>query len=47
MKKEPTDEKLKNYKSNWLPHATRMKNNTASKIMLNCKPVGRDEFEGL
>jgi len=31
LKEEPTDEKLRKYKSKWLPHATRMKKTTCQK----------------
>jgi hypothetical protein len=41
LKEEPKDENLRKFKSNWLPYATRIKNNTMSKIMLNCRPNGR------
>jgi hypothetical protein len=36
VKVEPVDEKLR-YKSNWLPHVTRM-NNRMPKIILNYRP---------
>jgi len=47
LQEEPTDEKLRKYKSNWLPHAKRMKSNKMPKVMLNYRPNGRDELEGL
>jgi len=41
LKVEPVDRKLRRYKSNWLRHVTRMKNNRMTKIMLNYRPDGR------
>jgi hypothetical protein len=41
MEFEPADEKERRYKSNWLRHVTRMKNNRMPKIMLNCTANGR------
>jgi hypothetical protein len=41
LRKEPVDEQLRRYKSNWLRHATRMNSSRMSKIMLNCRPTGR------
>ena len=40
-KVEPVDEKPSRYKSHWLRHVTRMKNNRMPKIMLNYGPNGR------
>jgi hypothetical protein len=44
LKGEPNNENLRKLKSNWLPHATRMKNNTMSKITLN--QMDEDNLEG-
>jgi len=38
VKVEPVDEKLRRYKSNWLRHVIRMKNNRMPKIMWNFIP---------
>jgi len=34
FKVEPTDEKLRRYKSNWLRHATRINNKKTPNVML-------------
>jgi hypothetical protein len=39
LKVEPIEEKLRGYKSNWLRHATNMKNKIMPKIMLNYEPT--------
>jgi len=41
MKVEPIDEKLRKYKSNWLRHVKRKKNNMMPKIILNYRSNGQ------
>jgi hypothetical protein len=40
LKKEPVDEKLRKYKSNWLQHVMRVNNNRMPKIMLKYRSDG-------
>ena len=41
LKVEPTDLKVRTYKSKWLRHVTRMNNKGMPKIMLNNRPIGQ------
>jgi len=38
---QPADEKLRSYKSKWLRHVTIMNSSRMTKIVLNCRPIGR------
>lgn len=47
LKAEPDDEIIRRYKSNWLQHVKITSNNSMPKVMLNCRHVDEDDFEGL
>jgi hypothetical protein len=41
LKIEPVDDKLRRYKSTWLPNETRKNNNRMQNIVLKYRPNGR------
>jgi hypothetical protein len=41
LKVEPVNEKLRRFKSNWLPHVTRMNSSGMLKMMVTYRPNGR------